>query len=211
MLKRLLPVLLLALVAHGQAVAGAYDDILVAARDNRADTVADLVRRGMDPNTSDRAGTTLLMFAAGHGNLQLVDFLVQSRANLQKKNSYGDTATAIAALRGHLAIVRRLVEAGADIAGTGWNPLHYAAFSGHGDIVAFLAGKGAPLDAPAPNGQTALMLAAKSGHADAVRALVDADADLDLEDPQGQSALALAETAGHTRIADYLREEGAEE
>lgn len=195
------------------AQAGAYDEILVAARENRTEVVADLIRRGMDPNTSDRTGTTLLMTAAGNGNDELIDFLIRHRANIGKRNAYGDTAVAIAALHGHLSTVRRLVEAGADVAGgrKSWGALHYAAFAGNVEIVRYLAGRGAALDAPAPNGQTALMLAAKNSHLEAVRALVDADADLDLEDPEGRSALDIALKAGHTDIADYLRQEGAEE
>lgn len=194
------------------ALAGAYDEILVAARDNRGDVVVDLVQRGMDPNTSDRSGTTLLMFAARNDNEQLLEFLLSKRANVLKQNKYGDTAIGLAALKGSLPIVRRLVAAGADIASRGWNALHYAAFSGHVDIVRFLvASKGVVLDAPAPNRQTALMLAAKNGHKEVVKILIDADADMDLEDAQGNTALRLAVKAGNSEIADYLRGEGAVE
>jgi ankyrin repeat protein len=192
------------------SLAGAYDDILVAARDNRGDVVVDLVQRGMDPNTSDRSGTTLLMFAARNDNQQLLEFLLSKRANILKQNKYGDTAVGLAALKGSLPIVRRLVTAGADIGNRGWNALHYAAFGGHVDIVRFLVtSKGVNLDAPAPNRQTALMLAAKNGHKEVVKILIDADADMDLEDAQGNTALRLAVRAGNSEIADYLRGEGA--
>lgn len=200
------------LVISPLALAGAYDDILVAARDNRGEVVIDLVQRGMDPNTSDRSGTTLLMFAARNDNEQLVEFLLSKRANVLKQNKYGDTAIGLAALRGSLLIVRRLVAAGADIAGRGWNPLHYAAFGGHVEVVRFLAtSKGVNLDAPAPNRQTALMLAARNGHKEVVKILIDTDADMDLVDAHGDSALQLAIKAGNSEIADYLRREGAVE
>lgn len=202
---------LLMLATPFPVVAGAYDEILVAARDNRADTVIDLVDRGMDPNTSDRSGTTLLMYGSRNGNQRLVEFLLTKRANVLKENKYGDTAIALAALNGHLPIVSRLVTAGANIAGRGWNALHYAAFNGHVEIVRFLVTKHAPLDAPAPNRQTALMLAAKNGHKEVVKILIDADAHMDLDDGQGNTALRLAERAGHSEIADYLRREGAVE
>ena len=181
MLKRiLLSVMTCVFVAMAPtAFAGAYEDIVVAARDDRSDTVIDLVRRGMDANTSDRSGTTLLMMAAANGNIQLLEFLLKSGANILKQNRYGDTALAIAALQGRDAIVQRLVQAGAPIKSDGWNPLHYAAFSGHVEIAKYLIGKQAPIDATAPNGQTALMLAARNGHLAVIKALVDADADLE--------------------------------
>jgi ankyrin repeat protein len=103
------------------------------------------------------------------------------------------------------------VEAGADLRGKGWGPLHYAAFAGQTEILQFLVGKGAALDARAPNGQTALMLAAKNGHKEAVKLLIDADADMDLNDPDGNTAISLARSSGNSDIADYLRSEGAHE
>jgi len=41
------------------ARAGVYDDMIAAARDNDGPTVIGLVQRGMDVNTTDRAGNTL--------------------------------------------------------------------------------------------------------------------------------------------------------
>jgi ankyrin repeat protein len=193
------------------AFAGVYDEIIVAARDDRADVVTDLVRRGMDPNTSDASGTTLLMFAVRNGNDELLEFLLRNRANTLKQNKYGDTAITIAALGGRLAMMRRLVEAGANISSPGWNALHYAAFNGHANIVQYLIAKGADLDALAPNGQTAMMLAARNGHLAVVKILVDADADMDMDDKEGNTALGIALKSDNSEIADYLRGEGAEE
>lgn len=202
---------LIALLVFRPSFAGVYDEIIIAARDNHADVVMDLVRRGMDPNTSDQSGTTLLMFAARNGNDQLLEFLLSNRANILKQNRFGDTAVALAALGGHLAAVRRLVAAGAEISTPGWNALHYAAFGGHAEIVRFLIAGGADLDMPAPNRHSALMLAARNGHLEVVKILAEADADLDLRDQEGNTALSIALKAGNTAIADYLRSEGATE
>lgn len=207
---KLLP-LLLWLASMASAWAGVYDEILIAARDNRTEQVMDLVRRGMDPNTSDPSGMTLLMFAANNGNQELLDFLLRNRANTMKYNRYGDTALALAALRGHVPIVRRLIEAGADLSGPGWAPLQYAAFAGHADVVSLLLAKKPDLDKRAPNRQTALMLAARNGHLEVVRLLIEADADMDLTDADGQSAMNLARKSGNTEIADYLKRQGAVE
>ncbi len=207
---RLFP-LFLWLAGVASAWAGVYDEILISARDNRTEQVVDLVRRGMDPNTSDPSGTTLLMFAANNGNEALLDFLLRSRANTMKYNRFGDTALALAALRGHLPIVRRLVEVGADLSGPGWSPLQYAAFAGHTDVVRLLLARKPDMDKRAPNRQTALMLAARNGHQEVVRLLIEADADMDLTDADGLSAMNLARKSGNTEIADYLKRQGAVE
>jgi hypothetical protein len=194
------------------ASAGIYDDILSAA--NRDDTgqVVDLLKRGMDVNTADQSGNTLLMIAARNNNVSLLDFLLRNRANILKKNEYGDSALMLASLRGNREAVRMLLDALAPADSAGWNSIHYAAYSGKVDILRMLVSSGSPnLDVAAPNGQTALMLAARNGHLDAVRVLVDADADIDLEDYDGQTALSLAQDAGFTDVADYLRDVGAVE
>ena len=165
----------------GLARGGAYDDILAAANDNDTATVVDLLKRGMDVNTSDRAGSTLLMIAARTGNLQLLQTLLANRAN------------------------------GAELNTSGWTTLHYAVFGGATDVLALVIAKGGKLDARAPNGQTALMLAVKHGKLELVRQLIDADADMDVADFEGVTAIKLARKLGHEEIASYLRSVGAVE
>ncbi|HEX8989609.1 MAG TPA: ankyrin repeat domain-containing protein [Rhodocyclaceae bacterium] len=193
------------------AFAGAYDDILIAASQDQTAKVVELLQRGMDVNTSDRNGDTLAAIAARNGNDELLDFLIRNRANVSKRNKYGDSPIMLATMQGHPATVRRLLEAGADIHGSGWNALHYAAYSGRLDIARLLIEHKADLDAPAPNGQTPLMLAAGAGFIDIVKLLVDSDADMDAEDPAGNTAISLAEKNGHADVVDYLRSEGAVE
>jgi ankyrin repeat protein len=203
---RLLAFSLLALTALPHpACAGAYDDMLFAVRENRTEAVFDLLRRGMDPNTADPSGTTLLMYVAANGNEQLLEILLANRANALKQNKYGDTALALAALNGHLNVVRRMVDYGAQINGPEWNALHYAVFNGHAEIVRFLVSKGARLNTPAPNQQTPLMLAARNGHPEVARLLLEAGADRDVGDSDGNTALGIALKAGNDNVAGFLR------
>lgn len=185
--------------------AGAYEDILIAVQNDDNVAVIDLIHRGMDVNTTDRSGSSLLMTAARNGNQPLVTLLLANRANPKHQNQYGDSALALASLKGYVAIADLLLAAGADVNPEGWAPLHYAAFSGHTKLAALLLSHGAKIDARAPNGQTALMLAAKNGKLELVHLLLNARADMNLTDLNGKSAQRLAEQQRNSDIADYLR------
>lgn len=195
----------------GMVLAGAYDDIIAAANNGEASVVLRLIKRGMDVNTADSTGNTLLMLAVRDGHLPLMEALLVNRANLNRRNQFGDSALMLGALKARLETVRRLIDLGADLNPDGWTPLHYAIFGGSKEVTAFLIAKGAKLDARAPNGQTPLMVAVKLGTLDFVQQLIDADADMDLTDYEGLSALGLALKLGHEDIAGYLRSEGANE
>lgn len=200
--------------ALGMAVpawSGVYEEMIVAANEGRTSDVIALVQRGMDPNTADRFGNTLLLIAARSGNNELLDFLLRIRANALKRNKFGDSAIMVAAYGGQVAAVKRLLDAHVEINNDGWTPLHYAAFAGHAEIVRLLIERGADTEAAAPNGQTALILAARAGRLDAVRALVDGDADIDGTDYEGETALQHAAKAKQSEVVEYLRSEGAEE
>lgn len=199
------------IIITGWAHAGAYEDILEAADKNETAAVIDLLKRGMDVNTADRAGTTLLMIAARHGNLDLLQTLLNNRASINRRNQFGDSALLLATLNARFDASKLLMEKGAELNPAGWTPLHYAVFGGDPEILSLLIARGAKLDARAPNGQTALMVAVKLGKLDLVKMLIDADADMDLADYEGISALQLAKKLGLTEIANYLRKEGAVE
>lgn len=202
---RKLLILLLLMLSYGLVQAGAYDEIIAAAEGNDTQTVLGLLGRGMDANTADRQGTTLLMMAARNGNNDVVKALLAGRANVNRRNQYGDTALSIAALNGKLEAVKLLISHKAEISPSGWTPLHYAIFGGNADITAVLIASGAQLDARAPNGETALMLAVKIDRLDLVQQLVIAKADRDLSDSEGRTAWQLAEQLKFKEIADYLQ------
>jgi len=188
----------------GTAIGGAHDDIVVAARQDRTEEVIGYLRQGMDPDTSDAAGTTLLMTAAANGNVRLVESLLRLRANILKNNKYGESALALAALNGHKEVVYFLVDAGARINAPGWGALHYAVFNGQADIVRYLVDQGGDVNARAPNYHTALMLAARNGHGEIVRVLLAAGANPELGDLEGNTALGIAQKAGNQEIAGLL-------
>jgi len=207
----LLPVLICPVLAS----AGALDDLLKAVNNNETEVVVEFLQRGMDVNTVDVEGNTLLMLAVRKGNDPLVEFLINNRAGLLKKNKYGDSALMLAAVNGDINIVRKLVGAGVKAdehrSGPGWTALIYAAFGGHAEIVRFLLENDADVDAQAGNGMTALMAACRNGHLEVVRLLLEYEADVDLLNQNNASALDLALANKHEKIAELLRVAGEDE
>jgi ankyrin repeat protein len=203
--------LLIALLITGaflsrSGVAGVYDDIIAAANNNQTETVIGLLERGLDVNTADRDGTTLLGIAARTGNLELVDYLLRSRAGTFKRNRYGDNALLLATSQGHAKIVTRLLDFGAELnPEKGWAPLHYAILTGKYELVRLLLSKGAKTELRAPNGRTAIMLAAMNGNTEAAMVLIQVGADLAAKDYDGKTASEIALSKGFAPLAEQLK------
>lgn len=189
----------------GTVLAGAYDDLIAAVYRDDTDTVLNLVDRGLDVNSVDPAGSTLLHVAARDGNDKLITELLKRHANPDVRNRVGDTPLMLAAYSGKQGAAEQLIAAGAQIDHEGWTPLHYAVFAEKPGMVSFLLGKGAKVNAPAPNGQTALMLAAKNGNVEITKILLQAGADTSLKDQAGQTAAMLADQNNNTNVLHLIQ------
>jgi ankyrin repeat protein len=203
--KLLLSLAVLFITAAGTARAGAYEDALIAAREGRVQEIAALIQRGLDVNTTDREGNTLLALATRSGELRLVDMLLHNRASPNRRNSYGDTPVLLAATQGKLPLVKRLVEGGADLTLPGWSALHYAIYGGFADVSEYVLSAGADINQRAPNQRTALMLAAQLGNLSMAQLLVSRGADTSLTEPDGKTAADIAAGRGFQEVADFLR------
>lgn len=191
-LRVLLSIFLLAAAGAASGQSSSLDKFLRAANEGDARALAALLSQGLDPDSADPQGNTVLMIASRLGHKEVVQVLI-GRAHVTRISAHGDTALNFAALGGHLEIVKLLVENGAPVSmPTGWSPLHYAAFENRPEVIKYLITKGAKKDALAPNGYTALMLAARNGHVEAATALLYADADLGIRGPKGETALSIA-------------------
>ena len=194
-----------------QASSGqALEELLKAVEKGDAAEVGRQLDRGLDPNTTDKEGNTILMMAARLGHLELASLLIGRKASVARQTPAGDTALLMASLGGRLEMAKLLVNAGAPVGGgSGWQPLHYAAFSGASDIVRFLIERGADKNAVAPNGYTPLMLAVRNGSAEAARVLLVEDADVGHRGPAGETALSLAQRSGDASLVELLKRAGA--
>ena len=83
------------------------------------------------------------------------------------------------------------------------SPLHLAARAGNVDKVKSLLNAGVAVDAPDPDGSTALMLAAQKGHTEIVNLLLKKNASPDLQDKRGNTPL-LRAVWGYVDIVKLL-------
>ena len=188
--------------------AGAFEDLEEAMiRSNAADAI-NLIKRGVDVNTVDKTGNSLLTQAIRRDIPEFFDYLIQRRARLNTRNRNGETALSIAAYTGKLNYVQRLVEAGAEVNSYGWPPLSYAAFNGHLAIVDYLLKHGAEVNAKTENGSTALFFAARYGHMEVVKLLLKSNADPGIANENDETAVDWALKSSNTDIEDILRAAG---
>ena len=136
------------------------------------------------------------------------------RANDPLEDIQGWSAFQAVAAEGHLEIVKKLLDVGADVnvpAGKyGRTALQAAAGEGHLEVVEKLLDVGADVNAPAgEHGRTALRAAAEKGYLEVVEKLLDAGADVNAKDNYGDIALrAAAERPSRGRRETAQRSQG---
>jgi len=169
-------------------------ELLEAVRADDGATVAQLLRRGVSPNTREREyGPAPIMAATLHAWSALRALATSPRVELNITNKRNETPLMLAAISGELEIVRLLVEKGAEVNRRGWSALHYAATGGHVPVVRYLIERNAYIDAESPNKTTPLMMAARHQHIAAMHLLVELGADPSAVNEAGVAA------------ADYMR------
>jgi ankyrin repeat protein len=132
---------------------------------------------------------------------------------LNKRDSHGGTALHRAAGSGHEAVVRLLLEKGADVKARdsyGRTALHWAASSGHEAVVRLLLEKGADVKARDSDGGTALHRAASRGQEAVVRLLLEKGADVKARDSDRGTALHWAASSGQEAVVRLLLEKRAD-
>jgi ankyrin repeat protein len=161
-----------------------------------AAAVTALLSRGFDPDTRDPDGTPGLYLAVREPSLKVAEALIAwPKSNVEVRTAQDESPLMMAALKGHMGLVRQLIARDADVNKTGWTPLHYAATNGHVAIMRLLLDHHAYIDAESPNGTTPLMMAAHYGSPEAVKLLLEAGADPAAQEPAGPDGAGLR-TAG---------------
>jgi len=169
-----------------------------AVKTNNFEQVKELVEKGVNVNAKDTDNANILMWASYKGDLQLVKFLVDNRADYKYKagviftdpQSYYGNLIGIAAGENKLELLKYFIEElNIDIEdieynpetkkADGWNALQWAANKGHIKIAEYLLEKGANINAnPGNSGSTALMYAISSENEDLAELLIKKGADV---------------------------------
>lgn len=109
-----------------------------------------------------------LIRAAGNGDVQQVQNLLERGADIEAKDDFDNTPLHCAAFNGHESVARLLLKNKANINakdGFDWTPLHWAVSAGHEAVVRLLLENNADIKAKDIYGDTPLQLAASERQA----------------------------------------------
>lgn len=144
-----------------------------------------LIQKKVDVDAPRVDGSTALVWAIHHDQVEMADALVKAGADVNASIERGVLPLAMAALYGNPTMVSLLLDGGADPEARGpggETMLMFAARNGNPELVRLIVAAGADVNARENvRGTTALMWAAEQRHPEAVRALLAAGADHSLK------------------------------
>lgn len=167
----------------------------------------------LDLNLKDKKGESALYKACLVENLQMVQWLIESRAEVNTKNYYGWSPLILASYNGHLQMVKLLIENGANVNDKndkGNTPLIAASFNGHEAIAQLLIDHGAKVNEKNHEHWSPATFACSVGHKGLVRLLIKHGAEINHQNSDGWSLLMLAIDIGHETLTKLLLEHGAD-
>ena len=160
----------------------AGSDAADAAQRKDLPALRSMLSKRVNVNAPQADGTTALHWAVHWNDVEAVTLLLKAGANPATANRFGASPLSEAATSGNAALVKALLDAGADAK-----------------------------TLSTPDGETVLMSAARTGNVDAVRMLLDRGADVNARERyKGQTALMWAAAERHAPIVKLLLERGAD-
>ncbi|KAK9762295.1 hypothetical protein K7432_012118 [Basidiobolus ranarum] len=158
---------------------------------------------------SSSTGLTVLHYAASRGHVILIEYLLDSGAEVDLTDREGETALLKAAYSGHLDVVKCLVGNYAVVHQQdkdGWTALHNACSGGHLEVVKWLLKNTAvDVNVRSKMNHTPLMNAASRGYLEIIIYLLDeADADSSIRNDFGEKAYDVAAARTEAQICEIL-------
>ena len=206
--------------------------LLIAASNDDATRVKQLLSSGANPNVRNELKTTPLLEAAFHSNTEIIKALLDAGADPNAAGADGETPLMLVARGTNVVAAKMLLAKDADPKAREsqrqQTALMWAAANSQGPMTRLLVELGVDLDAKtatdlmtplvsaepraqprSPGGMTALMFASREGCLDCVAALIEKGATIDLPDPEGVTPLLWAIWNTRFDVAKYLIEHGA--
>ncbi|GFS44601.1 ankyrin-3 [Nephila pilipes] len=152
-------------------------------------------------------GFTALQLAAGNGQLNLINALLERNANVKFKSDLHFTPLHFAACGGHLETVKSFVAKGIDVNAKnldGFTALHGAVEIGAEAVVAILLEQGADVNALYLNIYTPLNLAIRNGSLEISELLLKNGAKIDYEMESGITSMQYAAICGDRDLIELL-------
>ncbi|KAJ8543341.1 hypothetical protein K7X08_005864 [Anisodus acutangulus] len=149
---------------------------------------------------------SLLSFAAKNGNSHCISTLIEVGADVNRRDSDGDSVMSLAVKSGNLDSVQVLIESGYTIDNSADRFLHYASAMDRMDLMEILCLGYADIDLNSidSQGRTPLHIATGHGHVEVIQFLVSVGSNPDMLDSQGWTPLHFAAHQGHVEAVGFL-------
>ncbi|XP_046672408.1 ankyrin repeat domain-containing protein 17-like isoform X4 [Homalodisca vitripennis] len=205
------------LIAHGADVnaqsSSGNTPLMYACAGGHEHCVRVLLEAGANVEDHNENGHTPLMEAASAGHVTVAKILLEHGAGINThSNEFKESALTLACYKGHLDMVRFLLEAGADQehkTDEMHTALMEASMDGHVEVAKLLLDSGAQVNMPTDSFESPLTLAACGGHVDLALLLIERGANIEEVNDEGYTPLMEAAREGHEEMVSVLLNKGA--
>lgn len=191
--------------------------------DGDAKALQEMLLQREDFDIDSPQSNQALHYAAMHGDLTNMSWLLEKEANIQARNSQDATALHLAVSQGHFDITNHLLDHQVDVqarSSTGHTAVHYVP-TGRSDLLRLLLAAGASVDSRSSGGHSPLFLAVASGDLERTTMFLNHKADFQTTQTcivkfkeesfeKARTPLQLAAQQGHIEIFKLLVSGGAD-
>lgn len=199
------------LLDHGANIHTQNNEMVEAASEGYLEAITLFLNKGLNPDSEDSNGDTILTKAAWEGNIDILKYAMQAGANINHEGVGQNTALVLATLNKQCNMVKFLLEAGADMHHRSPNEdydgnrvLTFACLFGWLDIIKLLIDKGIDVNSRFVLGSTPLLITAARADLNCLELLVEAGADVNHSDDNQNTALTYATQNRDLLILEYL-------